>query len=137
MLRTLLVLSLLHFDSKFNLRLLCILSLYIIYDWITIMGHSNHDISTINMLYSYLPTTATSPQRPLSSVTKVAFVERFDSMFCIPWTYFSEFLVITWTLAFRRQIAAIFHYVASPEIALDFVIAQIVSTALMFHSFEQ
>ena len=52
MLRNLLVLSLTFLIQNLNSRLLCILSLYIIYDWITIMGLSNHDISTINMLYS-------------------------------------------------------------------------------------
>jgi len=80
--------------------------------------------------------TATSPQRPLSSVPKVAFVERLDCTFCIPWTYFSEILVITWTPALSRQIAAIFHYVASNEISLAFVITPIALTALIFHSFE-
>ena len=65
-----------------------ILSLYIIYDWITSMGYSKHEFSMINMLYSLkkivpftpLPPhiTATSLQWPLSSVTKVATVERFD-----------------------------------------------------------
>ena len=67
-----------------------ILSLYIIYDWITSMGYSKHEFSMIeiNMLYSlkkivpFIPLpphiTATSLQRPLSSVTKVATVERFD-----------------------------------------------------------
>ena len=66
------------------------LSLSIIYDWIiTLIGDSKHKFSTINMLYSlkkivilhpYLPITATSPQRPLSSVPKVAVVERFDCL---------------------------------------------------------
>ena len=49
------------------------------------MGYSKNEPSTINMLYSlqntlhpYLPITATSPQRPLSSVPKVAVVESFD-----------------------------------------------------------
>ena len=31
---------------------LCILSLYIIYDWITIMRYGKHELSTISMLYS-------------------------------------------------------------------------------------
>ena len=44
--------------SSLNFRLLlptsspgrfCILSLYIIYDWITIMGYSKHELSTINV----------------------------------------------------------------------------------------
>ena len=51
------------------------------------MGYRKHERSTINMLYTpppkkkkhpYLAITATSPQRPLSSVLKVAVVERFD-----------------------------------------------------------
>ena len=74
------------------LSLLCILSLYIIYDWITmIMEHSKHELkSRKNILYSlkkiviehpYLPITSNSPQRPLSSVSKVTFVEMFG---CIP-----------------------------------------------------
>ena len=60
----------------------------IIYDWIfTILGNSDHELSTINMLYSlkkfvillpYLPITATSLQWSLSSVPKVAVLERFD-----------------------------------------------------------
>ena len=64
------------------------ISLYIIYDWINIMGYSKQESSTINMLYPhkknlsydspYLPTMATSPERPLSSAPKVAIVERFD-----------------------------------------------------------
>ena len=54
--------------------------LYILHnDRITIMGYSKHEPSTINMWYSlnfffilhpYFPITATSPQRPLSSVPK-------------------------------------------------------------------
>ena len=52
-----------------------------------VMRNSKHELSTINMLYSLkqivilhssLSITATSPQRPLSSVPKVAVVERFD-----------------------------------------------------------
>ena len=55
---------------------------------------------------------------------------------CVPWTYFSEFLVIIWIPeALGRQIAATFHYGASNEIALAFVIAPITLTALIFHSF--
>ena len=51
------------------------------------MGYNKHELSTINMLYSLkticyitplLPMTATSPQRPLSSVPKVVIVERVD-----------------------------------------------------------
>ena len=70
------------------------LSLSIIYDWIiTLIGDSKHKVSTINMyslekkkkkknviLHPYLPITATSPQRSLSSVPKVAVVERFDCL---------------------------------------------------------
>ena len=65
-------------------------SLNVIYDWITIfnMGYSKHKLSTKNMLYllkknfvilhPYLPITASSPQRPLSSILMVAVVERFS-----------------------------------------------------------
>ena len=59
------------------------------------MEDSKHELSTINMFYPappthakkkkiivilcpYLPITATSLQQPLSSVSKVAIVERFD-----------------------------------------------------------
>ena len=58
------------------------------------MGDSKHELSTIKMfppspppppqkkkiviLHHYLPITATSLQRPLSSVPKVAVVEKFD-----------------------------------------------------------
>ena len=52
MLPTLLVLSRQHFDSNHNTSLLCVLSLYILYYWITITGYSKHELSTINMLYS-------------------------------------------------------------------------------------
>ena len=53
------------------------------------MGYSKHELSSTNMLYSLkkivilhpnLPITATSPLRLLSSVPKVAIVERFDCM---------------------------------------------------------
>ena len=55
-------------------------STYHFYAWITIMEYSEHELGTINMLYSprknlsdYTATyLATSPQRPLSSVPKVA-----------------------------------------------------------------
>ena len=77
-----------HFDSKKLLVFLCILSLrWFLYDWITIMEFSKHEISTINMLYSlkksailhpYLLITATFPQRLLSSFPKGAVVEMFD-----------------------------------------------------------
>ena len=55
-----------------------------------IMGHSKHELSTkkhvvlckkIVIYHSYLPMMATSPQRPLLSVPKVAIVERFDCIF--------------------------------------------------------
>ena len=59
-----------------------------IYDWTTIMGYSKHEFSNNKhvilpktkfvILHHYLPITATSPQRPLSSVPKVAEEERFD-----------------------------------------------------------
>jgi len=89
MLRTLLVWSRKHFDSKHHLSFLRILSLYFIYDWITVMGYScKHEFGTINMLYilpnkivilhPYLPMMATPPPQPLSSADKVAIVERFD-----------------------------------------------------------
>ena len=51
MLRALLVLSCYHFDSK-HLIFLCILSLFIINDWIIIMGYSKHELSVVNMLHS-------------------------------------------------------------------------------------
>ena len=69
---------------------MCFLSLYIRYDWIDIMGYSNHELSTINMfstppkiviLHPYLPIAATSPQQAISSVLKVAFVKRFDCIY--------------------------------------------------------
>ena len=56
--------------------LLRIFTLHILYDWITIMGYSKHELSTVNMLYSlrkfvmlppppppppFLPITATLP----------------------------------------------------------------------------
>ena len=65
------------------------------------MGYSKYELNTINMLYSlkefliflhpYLPITATSPQRPISSVPKVAVVERFD-YFRLYLMYFFSFL---------------------------------------------
>ena len=60
---------------------------YFGYDWIiTIVGYSQHELSTVNMLYSLrknchitpLPLTATSPQQPLSSVPKLAVMGTFD-----------------------------------------------------------
>ena len=67
---------------------LCILSLYnniiIIFDWITIMRYSKHELSKINMLKNCYITPSPphkghlSTQQPLSSVPKVAIVERFD-----------------------------------------------------------
>ena len=53
------------------------------------MEYSKHELGTINMLYSpkknlsdytatRVPIMATPPQRPLSSVPKVAIVEKFD-----------------------------------------------------------
>ena len=51
-------------------------------------AYNKHELSTIDMLsvsqkkiiilHPYLPSTATSPQRPLSFVHRVAVVERFD-----------------------------------------------------------
>ena len=126
---------------RYLLRMfLCILSLYIIYDCITIMGLSNHDISTINMLYSFQKNCHIIPLPPhnghflLSPRWPLCRVPQYIR--CVPWTYFSEFLVIIWIPeALGRQIAAIFHYGASNEIALAFVIAPITLTALIFHSF--
>ena len=69
MLQNLLILSCQHFDSKHNSSLLCILShtIYIIYDWITIMGYSKHELSTINMLHSlkHLSYNTPTPPSPL------------------------------------------------------------------------
>ena len=73
---------------------LCILSLFIINDWITIMGYSHHELSAINMLHSlkkifilhpYLPiyNGHRSPQLPLSFVPRVVMVERFDCIYLI------------------------------------------------------
>ena len=53
------------------------------------MGYSKYKLTTINIytplkelliLHTYLPIAAISPQWPLSSVPKVAFLERFDCM---------------------------------------------------------
>ena len=70
---------------KNYLHYLCILITCIINnEWITIMGFSKHELSTISMLHSrkkfvilhlYLPIMATSSLRPLSSVPKMAVVE--------------------------------------------------------------
>ena len=103
MLQTLLVLS--HPDiliPKNCSLFLCILSLrWFIYDWITIMEFSKHEISTINMLYSlkksailhpYLLITATFPQRLLSSFPKGAVVEMFDCNNAWTRTLFCQFL---------------------------------------------
>ena len=63
---------------------------YVIYDWINYHYHygtGEHEHNTVNMLCSlkklsyyksYLAIMATSLQGPLSSVPKVAIVERFD-----------------------------------------------------------
>ena len=66
MLQNLLILSCQHFDSKHNWSLLCILShtIYIIYDWITIMGYSKHELSTINMLHSLKHLSYNTPTPP-------------------------------------------------------------------------
>ena len=103
MLQTLLVL--LHPDiliPKNCSLFLCILSLrWFIYDWITIMEFSKHEISTINMLYSlkksailhpYLLITAIFPQRLLSSFPKGAVVEMFDCNNAWTRTLFCQFL---------------------------------------------
>ena len=69
----------------------CVFYLYTLDSITMIMGYSKHQRSTKNnMLYSqkhpYLPTTATSPHPSLSSVPKVAVMERFDciSVFFLP-----------------------------------------------------
>ena len=47
-------------------------------------GLPTYDVGTKSMLYSTPPPiTATSPQRPLSSVPKVAVVERFKCIIII------------------------------------------------------
>ena len=90
---------------RYVLRMfLCILSLYIIYDCITIMGLSNHDISTITMLYSFQKNFHILPLPPHNGCLPTT-----DTFFCpkcglcgevrlyicyVLWTYFSEFLVI-------------------------------------------
>ena len=85
-----------HYSSHFCIKFF-ISTHYFGYDWIiTIIKDSKHELSTINMLYSlrknyhitplhlYHPprppphNAATSPQRTLSPVTKVAVVETFD-----------------------------------------------------------
>ena len=75
MLRDLLVMSFFIQDICLLLsKLFCVfyLYIYIIYDWITIMGYSKHELGTINMMYPpkeivlchpFLPITATSPQK--------------------------------------------------------------------------
>ena len=51
--RTLLVLSRSHFDSKhYESFFFFYHYIIIIYDWITILRYSKHDLCTINMLYS-------------------------------------------------------------------------------------
>ena len=82
---TILIVEKLH-TLKNHLHYLCILITCIINnEWITIMGYSKHELSTLSMLYSrqkfvilhlYLAIMATSSLRPLSSVPKVTFVER-------------------------------------------------------------
>ena len=42
----------LTFRFKTLFKFFVYLFLYIIYDWITIMGYSQHELSMINMLYS-------------------------------------------------------------------------------------
>ena len=83
------IVTLTDFDSTHNschfVYFIC--TYYFGYWIITIMGYSKHELSTINMLHSlkkiviphlYLPLTATSPQRTLSSVPKVSVVKRLD-----------------------------------------------------------
>ena len=60
--------------------------MYNVYDWIAIKGYSKHKLATKK--HVVLPDkireisyhTPTSSSRPLSSVPKVAVVERFDCM---------------------------------------------------------
>ena len=78
MLQNLLILSCQHFDSKHNnyvlnliIKAFCVFlshTIYIIYDWITIMGYSKRELSTINMLHSLKHlsyNTRTPPPSPL------------------------------------------------------------------------
>ena len=75
-----------HFYSRHNSSFLCVLSLYLINDWITMIRlwdtvstKKHPELSKkIVILHPFLPITATSPQRPLSSVLKVAVMARFD-----------------------------------------------------------
>ena len=58
------------------------------YDWITNVGcwHKKHVVLHKKKkchITPHLPITATSPQRPLSSVPKVAVVERFKCIIII------------------------------------------------------
>ena len=53
---------------------LCILSLYIIYDWITGMDKVRRNVAQYCLKYIFHPITVTSPQLPRSSVPKVAVV---------------------------------------------------------------
>ena len=54
-----------HIDSKKLFDFLCILSLRcIMYDWITVMKYSKHEISTINMLYSLRKICQITPLPP-------------------------------------------------------------------------
>ena len=104
-----------HFDSKKLLVFLCILSLrWFIYDWITIMEFSKHEISTINMLYflkksailrPYLLKTDTFPQRLLSSFPKGAVVEMFDCNNAWTTTLFCQFLCYTCTTSTWKSLS--------------------------------
>ena len=80
MLRTLLVLPRQR-DSKHYSSFLCILSLYIFYDWIAIMGYGKHELSTINMLYSLKKIVVTSPSASYFCPRGGRCVERFDCIF--------------------------------------------------------
>ena len=67
---------------------LCILSLYMIYDWTTIMGYSKHELSNNKhvvlpetkfvILHHYVLPQNSHLSSPLSSVPKVAAEEPFD-----------------------------------------------------------
>ena len=67
----------------------------IIYDWITIMEYSKHELGTINMMYppkeivlfhSFLPITATSPQKATLPQGGLADVERTDCIIRVLYT---------------------------------------------------
>ena len=76
------------FKKLFKFSCVYYLYNYMIHDWTTILGYIRRELSNNKhvvlsktkfvILHHYLPITATSPHRPLSSVPKVAEEERFD-----------------------------------------------------------